>query len=1018
MATFMYGFAWKNLMRSKLIVPFFLAMTNPWCESLLNAQERKENTQNESIPFLTPAEAVSRMKVPDGFRVEIFAHEPEVQQPISLTTDTRGRLWIAECHTYAESSVNFDLTQSDRIVILEDTDGDGRSDRRKVFADGLHKLTSVEVGFGGVWALAAPHLLFFPDANQDDVPDGKAVVLLDGWDADSVRHNIVNGLKWGPDGWLYGRHGILATSNVGVPGASDSQRTPINCGVWRYHPTRKIFEVVAHGTTNPWGFDFNEKGEMFLINTVIGHLWHVVPNSHYRRMYGTHFNPYIFQVMEQTADHFHWDTEQVWHEVNKLGVTDGTSAAGGGHAHSGLMIYQGSNWPEEYRGKAFTVNLHGKRLNSDRLERESAGFVGKHEPDFLFAADPWFRAVDLISGADGAVYLADWSDIGECHENDGVHRSSGRIYKISYGKNTAKAVPNLAEADDDQLVAFIDHEDDWWARQSRRLLHERATSLRLKGSTADLLKKRYEKASNAQSKLHVMWGLEAIGETHESWLLEQLRDPDESVRSWVVRLLADHGEFSDRCRSALQKLAESEKSGLVQLYLASTLPRFPLVERMNLATAISQHSEFSDDRMLPLLVWYGIEPAVAHLPDQAAEKWAGLGFPLLRRFVARRLVLEIDHQPRAIETMLKAAATSKNREPISDLLAGMSEAIKGWSKATQPKEWPALIARIELEQDDGLSGVAREIAVVFGSGKAIDELRSIIVDGTTDVSTRQQALRTLVTARADGIGELLNGLLDDRDLIVDAIRGLESFDLPQTPKRILQRWPKLNAEGRMFAVSTLTSRVGYANELLDALAENKIERHDITAFHARQILNLGDELLSQKLSKDWGDVRATAEDKRRIAESLKSQLNEETLGQAQLSDGRALFNASCANCHVLFGNGKSIGPDLTGGNRRNLDYLLENILDPSASVAADFRMTIFEMADGRVVSGVIVDRTEKTLTIQTPTDQVNLAIDEITEQTLSQQSLMPDGLLQNTSPDQVRDLLAYLMSADQVDFPK
>lgn len=350
-----------------------------------------KNTQEITTPLLTPQEALAQMKVPVGFRVELFAHEPDVQQPISITTDERGRLWVAECYTYAESKVNFDATQKDRIVVLEDSDGDGRSDKRTVFASGLDKLTSVEVGFGGVWALAAPNLLFFPDKDRDDKPDGPPVVVLDGWDGNAVRHNIVNGLKWGPDGWLYGRHGILATSVVGAPGASESQRTKINCGVWRYHPTRKVFEAVAHGTTNPWGFDFDQHGEMFLINTVIGHLWHVVPNSHWRRMYGTHFNPYLFGIMEQTADHFHWDTKEAWSDIRKLGVTDSTSAAGGGHAHSGLMIYQGDNWPKQYQGKAFTVNLHGRRLNCDRLERYKAGFTAKHEPDFLSTGDPWFR---------------------------------------------------------------------------------------------------------------------------------------------------------------------------------------------------------------------------------------------------------------------------------------------------------------------------------------------------------------------------------------------------------------------------------------------------------------------------------------------------------------------------------------------------------------------------------------------------------------------------------------------------
>jgi len=341
------------------------------------------NTEPAKDKLLSPEESLAKISVPEGFQVSLFAGEPDVQQPIALTTDERGRVWVAENYTYAESSVNFENRLHDRIVILEDTDGDGRFDERTVFWDEAQKLTSVEVGFGGVWALCAPHLLFIPDANRDDVPDGKPVVVLDGFDASAVRHNIVNGLKWGPDGWLYGRHGILATSLVGKPGASASQRVPINCAIWRYHPTRGVFEAVAHGTTNSWGFDYDDHGEMFFINTVIGHLWHVVPGAHYRRMYGADFNPFLYQLIEQTADHFHWDTGESWSDIRKLGVSPTTDKAGGGHAHSGLMIYLGGNWPDEYRNSVFTVNLHGHRLNNDRLERHGAGYVGKHAPDFF-----------------------------------------------------------------------------------------------------------------------------------------------------------------------------------------------------------------------------------------------------------------------------------------------------------------------------------------------------------------------------------------------------------------------------------------------------------------------------------------------------------------------------------------------------------------------------------------------------------------------------------------------------------
>jgi putative membrane-bound dehydrogenase-like protein len=269
--------------------------------------------------------------------------------------------------------------------------------------------------------------LFIPDAEGDGVPDGPAQVTLDGftvaWDN---YHNFANGLRWGPDGWLYGRCGHSCPGRLGLPGTPDEQRIPIDGGVWRFHPERKVVEVLCHGTVNPWGHDWDQHGELFLINVVIGHVWHVIPGSHFRESFGESNNPDVYQRMDTIADHFHFDTRG----RNRDGSAN---SLGGGHAHSGAMIYQSDLWPEQYRNKLFMLNLHGRRANVDRLERHGAGFVARHEPDFLVAADPFFRALDLSTGPDGNVFGVDWSDTGECHEHNGVHRKSGRIYKISYG---------------------------------------------------------------------------------------------------------------------------------------------------------------------------------------------------------------------------------------------------------------------------------------------------------------------------------------------------------------------------------------------------------------------------------------------------------------------------------------------------------------------------------------------------------------------------------------------------------
>ncbi|MBU6386262.1 MAG: cytochrome C, partial [Planctomycetes bacterium] len=284
---------------------------------LLWAQEIYDS-QKETIPKMTPAEAVRTAKLPEGFKITAVASEPNVQQPIAMAWDPLGRLLIAENYTYAESALRVDHALSDRIVILEDADHDGVFENRKVFAEGLQGLTSIEFGGPnkrGVWALAPPHLLFIPDYDGDGVADTKPQVVVRGFNA-QIRHNFANGLRFGPDGWLYGRHGILGASEVSIPTAITIPRPPgyvapthkLTCGIWRFHPIEERIEMVCEGTTNPWGMDWDEHGNLFFINTVIGHLWHAIPNSHLERMYGEDSDPYAYELIPQVADHVHWDS--------------------------------------------------------------------------------------------------------------------------------------------------------------------------------------------------------------------------------------------------------------------------------------------------------------------------------------------------------------------------------------------------------------------------------------------------------------------------------------------------------------------------------------------------------------------------------------------------------------------------------------------------------------------------------------------------------------------------------------
>jgi putative membrane-bound dehydrogenase-like protein len=973
------------------------------------------NTQNPKDVPPTPLEELRLIKAPPGFHVTLFAGDPDVRQPIAQALDDRGRLWVAESYTYAGGSQGWDPKHRDRVLIFEDTDNDGRFDKRTIFWNRGRNLSSVAVGFGGVWVLCAPNLLFIPDRNGDDVPDGEPQVVLDGWAVAGVGHNIVNGLTWGPDGWLYGRHGIQATSLVGPPGTPPGQRVRLNCSIWRYHPTRKVFEAVCHGTTNPWGLDYDDHGQMFFTNNVNGHLWHVIPGAHYKRMYGEDFDPHLYDLIDLHADHQHWDTGKAWHEARDAkGKTD---VAGGGHSHCGGMIYLGDNWPDHYRGSIFMCNTHGRRINNDRLVRSGSGYVGVHAPDCLHVGTPWFRGTDLRYGPDGGVYISDWTDLGECHDNDGVHRTSGRIFKVTYGKPKAPTIKDVSKLSDAELVKLQLHKNDWYVRTARRNLQERAAAGRDMKAVHAALRKMYDEQREVPRKLRALWALHVTGGAGEPWLLRQLGDGSEHIRVWAIKLLVDKGPVSAAALEQFVRMGKEESSGLVRLFLTSALQRLSVARRGELAEALLQHGEDAADHNLPLMLWYGVEPLAAAEPARAVELAGRCRIALVRRFLARRLTEEIERQPGPLNALLKATAGATPERQL-DVLRGMAEALRGWRKARAPAAWAALQGQLTASPNEVARALARELGVVFGDGRALTELRKIVLSDSADGTARRAALKVLIDGRAPDLLPLLQKLATDRATAALAMRGLAAFDDPGTPALILRHLYLLSPKERPEAITTLASRPAYARALLKAVADGHIPRSDLSAFHARQIRSFNDAALTRQLVQVWGDVRDTPQDRRQQIARYKSLLTADHLKKADRSRGRLLFNQTCATCHMLHGEGKTLGPDLTGANRDNLDYVLENIIDPSAVVPADFRMSVVVLKDGRVLTGVVGGQTGRTLSVQTQTDKVQLERSEIEEVRPTALSLMPDGLFSALSDEQVRDLIAYLMAQEQAPLPE
>jgi putative membrane-bound dehydrogenase-like protein len=979
---------------------------------------RPYNTQVESIPFTKPEEALKGVHLPEGFKATLFAHEPELEQPIGFATDARGRIWVAENYTYAERAVNYDTHLRDRILILEDTDGDGIADKRTVFWDQAVELTSVLPAFGGVFALCPPRLLFIPDANGDDVPDGEPQVLLDGFDASAVRHNIANGLKFGPDGWIYGRHGILASSKVGRPGVNDAERTLVNAGIWRYHPVTHKFEMVSNGTTNPWGHDWDENGQLFFINTVIGHLWHVVPGAYYRKMYGEHPNPYLYELIEQTADHFHWDTKERWDDIRKLGVTGTTSERGGGHAHSGFMIYLGDDWPDRYRNTAFAVNYHGRRLNNDRLVREGATYVGKHSEDMMFVDDPWFRGVDLLYGPDGGVYVTDWSDIGECHDDTGVHRTSGRIYKIVY-KDVKPWKGDLNRSSNEELVALLSHKNAWFSRMAQEVLHARAAKGQdMKGVHA-ALHRILDTDPNATNKLHALWTLYVTGDLDEAAAQALLKNRNENLRTWGIQFLVDQGPPSASSAVAFAKMARAEKSGLPLTFLASAMRKATAEQRLEIARGLVTHGEFADDRVFPLMVWYAIQPDVPKFSREMILLAGESKLPKVRRFITRRIFEDMSVNPTAADQIVQLLKAERPADFQFDILTGIDEALKGVQKAAAPASWKEAAQMLARATDSRVRELFQQLNALFGDGRALDNLRAVVADKKAELPQRRRALATLLQSRSENLVPLIVSTFDEMDISQEAIRGLAAIGDPSTPDILLKAFNDLKSGGaKSAAVSTLASRPAWAARLLDAVQRGEIKRAEISAADLRQLRALNEPAVTEKIATIWPEFDDSPGGKKQVYEKYKNFLTPTRLSAANASQGRVVFQQVCAVCHTLFGEGAKIGPDLTGSDRRNIDYLLDNILNPSAVVPETYRVSNIAMKDDRVLSGIILNQTERMVTVQTPNEKLTLEKSAIESIKPSQLSMMPDGLLNNLSDEQTANLFAYLMSQTQVDLPK
>ncbi len=585
----------------------------------------KQQHRSSDAPFLSPAEAIDTMAIPPGFEVKVFAAEPDIAEPIAFCFDDRGRIWVAENFNYKTRQEHTNEPVS-RIQILEDTDGDGVFDSKKTFTDKLTFTSGLACGFGGVFVGSPPNLSFIPDTDGDDRPDGPPQPLLDGWGIND-RHETLNSFIWGPDGWLYGCHGVFTQSRVGHIGDDDASRQFIDGGIWRYHPVRKTFEIFARGLSNPWGFDFDDHGQAFATCCVIPHLFHVVQGGVYHKQSLPHVNPHIYDDIKTIRDHTHLS------------------------AHGGARFYLADTFPSEYRNRLFMCNIHEHAVLTDVMVPNGSSFIGKHGDDFLPANDLAWVGFSVEIGPDGGVYVLDWHDTDICG-NAVNFPDSGRVYRIMPTNASSVTGLNLGSMSDAELVELQMHRNDWYVRQSRTLLQSRSAAGRLDPAVHATLEGMFTSATNSPHRLRALWALHVTGGLDQDRLASLLSHEDRYVRAWAIQLLCDSSQlngFQDASgskqptvdREILKKLivmSVQDPSPIVRLYLASAIQRMPFDDRWSILQGLVSHADDTSDNNLPRMAWFALEPMVPQHPGKALSLVTAGKMPVLAEHVARRMV--------------------------------------------------------------------------------------------------------------------------------------------------------------------------------------------------------------------------------------------------------------------------------------------------------------------------------------------------------------------------------------------
>ena len=952
---------------------------------------QKEGREAE---FLNPQEAVENMTIKEGYKVNAFAAEPMITQPMAFCWDDKGRMWIAENRDYESRQHGFANDGNSRILILEDTDKDGVADKKTVFLEDIPFPAAIAVGFDGLYLGAPPNLLFVPDKNGDDKADEEDIeVLLTGWGIRD-RHETINSLHWGPDGWLYGLEGFATPSKIRKPKGKgkiyrhndgfpedllEAEGVDINGGVWRWHPTKKRFEVVAHGFSNPWGIDYDAKGQLFISACVIPHLFHIIPGGIYHRQGGRHFNPYVYEDIQTIVDHRHRS------------------------AHGGARVYLSDAFPEDQRGRIFMANIHEHAVLSDVLTPNGSGFTASHGEDFMLANNAAWIGFSMEIGPGGGLYVLDWHD-GDICGNSVLHKETGRVFRImpkkSLAENWEGRYADLNTLTDEQLIDLQASKSNWHAQRARVILQNRAAKNILTDGGKTYLTAFFKNAKDDDIRLRALWTKHITQQLPTQELLTLLEDRDPYVRAWTIQFLVEDENAEAAANNQMAAMAKSDESPIVRLYLAGAMQRINLENRWGIAEGLVQQNDDADDPNIPLMIWFAIEPLVMESPEKALELANKSQLSKVTRNIARRLI--DGNQMEHLVTVLSQKTANQG-----DLLEGMLAGLEGRNDLKEPKTWTSIYDNLS----DKLKPIGLQIAQQFGSASAAKQMMATLKNSQAALDTRKNAIISLAGNQRKELLEILPELLDHKDLHIEAIRAVAAFEKRELGQLLLEKYSDYDLLAQKEVVQTMAARPTYGWQLAYALKDGKFSKKDIPAYIALQLKRV----VGNGFVEIWGPIDEVSSDIKADFAKYQRLLRDEVVTVGNPQKGRFVYQRTCWSCHKMYGEGANVGPDLTGSNRANLSYLLSNILDPSGEIQDDYKAIVITTQDGRTYTGNITGENDRQLTLRTVGQEaLQLNKSEIQSQEQTPNSLMPEGLLNTLTDEEIINLVAYLRTTEQV----